>query len=1028
MKIRSLDFYGFCEQNYMQPLSSGSKIILPDYKVSVSHDKKNIITITDDNELLAKIGLKLSGQVLTLVDAAQDDFELASVELPNMDAISNARYDKEKKEIIFTVKKMDGTFDDLEIEVSDLVDIYYAGKGLEKVDTESGHTFNIKVAEGGLLGFDENDALKVNYDTLVTDDELSSTVDNINTNVNSIVGNFIVNEQKIDAALQAGITNVEKHVDDIQHILGTDVKEPSLKTQIDGNRTLIDTLDAKIKEMPETYSADEIDKKIEEATSGKAESSDVEALRGIVNTLNSSTEEKISELDGKKADKSAVEELKGVVDSFSSDTTEKISELEKSNKAGLEALSSETDKKISELEKSNKADLDALSATMDGKISALEDKKSDKTDLEALRSSTNNKFDFLDKKIEHNSSLIANNAKEIEGAKTRLDKAEASLLEKQSDIEELKDGKLSKEEAKSTYYPKADGEDLKKKVEVNEQNISRKADSDYVNDELSKKVDTSDFTPVAKDVKTLKDWMPKAEEDISNKVNSSELKGLVDEYTSDLASTKWVETNYTNVESFKKVTDDYAKLSEKVETNQKNHTADVEKINSALEEKANTKDVDDKINAQTANMATISHSDNKETYNQTEIDAKCNDVKNEVKEYADNSITALTSSLNAFKTDYNTNVHNDDNTATLDVLNADYHKFVYGVNEEDVKMKGLLYRIIKALGALGKDVTDEGGSAYLPFKSVTYDDVNNLLIFTIDDDNEIKVDLTKLINDTDLVQRKIFDELKNEISSFSSNTKDSISELSVATANTSDNIKKLEQNLEDTSYTTAKALNKLNDNIEDAFDNIEENSIKIKNIEENNSASNASLNELSANVETLSRDTENKINNLKGDVDDKLYVVSKSVNDVNDKLGDFEDEANEKFNTIDKTFEDKSYVVSKAINELKDGLEDAIEESMVVKGTGENSTILKNSGSIAKGKDSIALGTGLVTENENEIALGKYNISSGDTVFSFGIGTSENDRKNAVEINKDGNIYIWSEGKYVCLNEIIGRVDVGETY
>ena len=32
------------------------------------------------------------------------------------------------------------------------------------------------------------------------------------------------------------------------------------------------------------------------------------------------------------------------------------------------------------------------------------------------------------------------------------------------------------------------------------------------------------------------------------------------------------------------------------------------------------------------------------------------------------------------------------------------------------------------------------------------------------------------------------------------------------------------------------------------------------------------------------------------------------------------------------------------------------------------------------------------------------------------------------EIKKDGNIYIWSEGKYVCLNEIIGRVDVGETY
>ena len=296
MKIRSLDFYGFCEQNYMQPLSSGSKIVLPDYKVSVSHDKKNIITITDDEELLAKIGLKLNGQVLTLVDAAQDDFELASVELPNMDAISNARYDQEKKEIVFTVKKMDGSFEDLEIEVSDLVDIYNAGKGLEKVDTNSGHTFNIKVAEGGLLGFDENDALKVNYDTLVTDDELSSTVNNINTNVNTIVGDFIANEQKIDAALQAGITNVEKNVDDIKHIIGTDVKEPSLKTQIDGNRTLIDALDAKIKEMPQTYSMDEINNKLVEAVSGKADASDVEALEKNLEELSSDTQEKISDL------------------------------------------------------------------------------------------------------------------------------------------------------------------------------------------------------------------------------------------------------------------------------------------------------------------------------------------------------------------------------------------------------------------------------------------------------------------------------------------------------------------------------------------------------------------------------------------------------------------------------------------------------------------------------------------------------------------------------------------------------------
>lgn len=203
------------------------------------------------------------------------------------------------------------------------------------------------------------------------------------------------------------------------------------------------------------------------------------------------------------------------------------------------------------------------------------------------------------------------------------------------------------------------------------------------------------------------------------------------------------------------------------------------------------------------------------------------------------------------------------------------------------------------------------GKIEIPFsslvKSTSYDAEKNLLIFTIDNDKEIKVDLTKLIEDSDLVQRKIFDEFKNEVSSTTSNLSDNLNELS-------------------------------------------------------------------------------------GNVDDKFYVVSK------------------------------------ALNELKDDLEDAIDESMVIKGMGENSLTLKDSGSIAKGKNSLALGTGVVASNNYEISLGKYNVSAEDTAFSFGIGNSESERKNAIEIKNDGRIYIWSEGNYVCLNEIIGRVDVNETY
>jgi hypothetical protein len=206
---------------------------------------------------------------------------------------------------------------------------------------------------------------------------------------------------------------------------------------------------------------------------------------------------------------------------------------------------------------------------------------------------------------------------------------------------------------------------------------------------------------------------------------------------------------------------------------------------------------------------------------------------------------------------------------------------------------------------------NEIGKIEIPFsslvKSTTYDAENNLLIFTVENDKEIKVDLTNLIKDSDLVQKKIFDDFKNDVSSITSNLSDNLNELS-------------------------------------------------------------------------------------GNVDDRFYVVSK------------------------------------ALNELKDDLEDAIDESMVIKGMGENSLTLKDSDSIAKGKNSLALGTGVVALNDYEISLGKYNDSTNDTAFSFGIGNSENDRKNAIEIKNDGRIYIWSEGNYVCLNEIIGRVDVNETY
>jgi hypothetical protein len=71
--------------------------------------------------------------------------------------------------------------------------------------------------------------------------------------------------------------------------------------------------------------------------------------------------------------------------------------------------------------------------------------------------------------------------------------------------------------------------------------------------------------------------------------------------------------------------------------------------------------------------------------------------------------------------------------------------------------------------------------------------------------------------------------------------------------------------------------------------------------------------------------------------------------------------------------------------------------------------------------------------NEYEAAFGTYNISntdtnlSGQTAFSIGIGTSELDRRNALEVRKDGSVYMWVEGEYLNVNDLLSML-AHETY
>ena len=70
----------------------------------------------------------------------------------------------------------------------------------------------------------------------------------------------------------------------------------------------------------------------------------------------------------------------------------------------------------------------------------------------------------------------------------------------------------------------------------------------------------------------------------------------------------------------------------------------------------------------------------------------------------------------------------------------------------------------------------------------------------------------------------------------------------------------------------------------------------------------------------------------------------------------------------------------------------------------------KNGGIVQDSLDSDGNNTNQVS-NPGEIALGNYNKTNTDTVLSVGVGNSDEDRRNALEIRKDGMIYIITDLK-----------------
>lgn len=70
----------------------------------------------------------------------------------------------------------------------------------------------------------------------------------------------------------------------------------------------------------------------------------------------------------------------------------------------------------------------------------------------------------------------------------------------------------------------------------------------------------------------------------------------------------------------------------------------------------------------------------------------------------------------------------------------------------------------------------------------------------------------------------------------------------------------------------------------------------------------------------------------------------------------------------------------------------------------------------------------LITTNQHEVAFGEYNVSntstepSGQTIFAIGNGTDGDNRSNALEVRKNGDVYMWVEGEYMQINRLLGML------
>ena len=96
-----------------------------------------------------------------------------------------------------------------------------------------------------------------------------------------------------------------------------------------------------------------------------------------------------------------------------------------------------------------------------------------------------------------------------------------------------------------------------------------------------------------------------------------------------------------------------------------------------------------------------------------------------------------------------------------------------------------------------------------------------------------------------------------------------------------------------------------------------------------------------------------------------------------------------------------------------------------IEGEGCNSALQKKASNVASGDYSLATGHGTIASNEGELSAGKYNKKNEGQLFSVGVGTSDSNRKNALQVNADGSTSFLYNGNAVKLTDLIALIGGG---